>query len=455
MNTQYQYNYKEEIKSPEWQRVSAEIKRRDNWTCQLCGSKNKQLHVHHRYYRQGLHYWDYPDNALITYCEDCHKMVSINEKETKEEQEQYIRQAVNEALRDHLTPYEIAQHLHYILGKLRRCEPLYGNSTSIYPTQTETKRHEYELDDFMTDVRSYSERYEVGYLDSFIDYWTERTNNVYRFQIEPKFLFKSAIEKWKDLRPKIMMQREFVRTIDNAKQYAIEQLKRRNLDYKQRCNWFLYSRFLGGYMLKTDWFYAFLQSPYEVNRPINIGFFKTICEFICFMQEKQKELMQSIDNLPDDITVHDFFRTHGIETRIGKNNPKTVRQYILEHALKLEYGIYEDCGIAFVKYSENISQHFQDIERIYNTPFHCGLGDNYYGKNISIEYTFQIPAEVMYAMQGDSLIKDEDLFKLGVETTPRPIKYKSLQEYQALLPIRKLSLKYYEPKHYDTHFKYV
>lgn len=185
METSYQYDYKEEIKSPEWQKVSAEIKQRDLWTCQLCGSKNKQLHVHHRYYRQGLHYWDYPDSALITYCEECHKAVSINEKKSKEVKEQYIRQAVDEALRDHLTQYEIAQHLHYIIGKLRRCEPLYGNGTGNNILLTEGKRNVYELDDFMTDARSYSDRYEVSYLDSFINYWTESFKNGYRFQTEP------------------------------------------------------------------------------------------------------------------------------------------------------------------------------------------------------------------------------------------------------------------------------
>ncbi len=234
METSYQYDYKEEIKSLEWQKVSAEIKQRDQWTCQLCGCKNKQLHVHHRYYRQGLHYWDYPDNALITYCEECHKLVSVNDKKSKEEKDQFIRQAVDEALRDYLTPYEIAQHLHYIMGKLRRCEPLYGNSKGNNLLLTGGKRNVYELDDFMTDVRSYSDRYEVSYLDSFINYWTEPINNVYRFQTNPKFLFKSAIEQWKDLRPRIMRQRDYKGTIESAKRYAMEQLKKRNLDYSQK-----------------------------------------------------------------------------------------------------------------------------------------------------------------------------------------------------------------------------
>ena len=69
METSYQYDYKEEVKSLEWQKKSKEIMERDNWTCQLCGcGQNKQLQVHHRYYNGRFHYWEYPDNALVTYC---------------------------------------------------------------------------------------------------------------------------------------------------------------------------------------------------------------------------------------------------------------------------------------------------------------------------------------------------------------------------------------------------
>ena len=33
----------------------------------------KGLNVHHKYYMQGLKPWEYPDDALVTLCEDCHK----------------------------------------------------------------------------------------------------------------------------------------------------------------------------------------------------------------------------------------------------------------------------------------------------------------------------------------------------------------------------------------------
>lgn len=65
--------YEEQIKSPKWQKRRLEILQRDNFTCQLCGDKERTLHVHHLYYEPGKKIWEYPDSALITLCEECHK----------------------------------------------------------------------------------------------------------------------------------------------------------------------------------------------------------------------------------------------------------------------------------------------------------------------------------------------------------------------------------------------
>lgn len=66
-------DYKEQIKNPLWQRRRLEILNRDNFTCQICGCKDKTLHVHHTAYIKGKMIWEYPDRMLITMCEDCHK----------------------------------------------------------------------------------------------------------------------------------------------------------------------------------------------------------------------------------------------------------------------------------------------------------------------------------------------------------------------------------------------
>lgn len=66
-------NYKEQLESPEWQKKRLEILNRDGWTCQECGDKETQLHVHHRYYvNDGRMAWEYPFFALLTLCKNCH-----------------------------------------------------------------------------------------------------------------------------------------------------------------------------------------------------------------------------------------------------------------------------------------------------------------------------------------------------------------------------------------------
>lgn len=46
---------------------------RDNFTCQHCGSTDKQLHIHHKYYEYGVEIWQYKNDALITLCKKCHE----------------------------------------------------------------------------------------------------------------------------------------------------------------------------------------------------------------------------------------------------------------------------------------------------------------------------------------------------------------------------------------------
>lgn len=64
--------YSEQLKSPKWQKRRLEILNRDKFTCQICGSTEKTLHVHHTIYIPGRNIWEYEDDQLITLCEDCH-----------------------------------------------------------------------------------------------------------------------------------------------------------------------------------------------------------------------------------------------------------------------------------------------------------------------------------------------------------------------------------------------
>ena len=74
-------NYAEQIKHPKWQKKRLEVLEHYNFTCQECGEKEKELHVHHPFYKKNVMIWDYAIGELMCLCCDCHKDAhSIDDK---------------------------------------------------------------------------------------------------------------------------------------------------------------------------------------------------------------------------------------------------------------------------------------------------------------------------------------------------------------------------------------
>lgn len=69
-------SYFEKLQDPRWQRRKAEILQRDGYTCTECNDTTNTLHVHHRYYLKGADPWEYPDEALVSLCKDCHQKIT-------------------------------------------------------------------------------------------------------------------------------------------------------------------------------------------------------------------------------------------------------------------------------------------------------------------------------------------------------------------------------------------
>jgi hypothetical protein len=61
------------LRHPKWQKKRLEIFNRDSFKCRRCDDTESNLQVHHLYYNFDLQPWEYPDTALITLCELCHK----------------------------------------------------------------------------------------------------------------------------------------------------------------------------------------------------------------------------------------------------------------------------------------------------------------------------------------------------------------------------------------------
>lgn len=75
--------YNEKLRDPRWQKKRLDIFNRDGFQCQLCQTKTKPLHVHHMYYVHADP-WDYPEEALVTLCVDCHEQESAIHRDIRD-----------------------------------------------------------------------------------------------------------------------------------------------------------------------------------------------------------------------------------------------------------------------------------------------------------------------------------------------------------------------------------
>lgn len=75
-------SYGEKLRDPRWQRVRLEVMSRDNFSCRLCGDETTPLNVHHLQYMKEP--WDCPIKYLLTLCEDCHLIVTMQEIDLNE-----------------------------------------------------------------------------------------------------------------------------------------------------------------------------------------------------------------------------------------------------------------------------------------------------------------------------------------------------------------------------------
>ena len=206
-------NYKEELKSPEWQRKSCNHKYLDNYICQICGQKDKVVHVHHHFYIEGRHIWEYPDETLVTLCEDCHaKEHSFDNK--------MIIEAIDNARKVGVMGLEIVKAINKLAQPLRLhiqdntkvavpsykplrgndCKPLKMNSLLSICDRKKL---------FLSEVEKYNAKYDVDYLQSFVDYWGKVVGKNMRIESNQDFLLSTLLEKWKDKKNEIEQEKRY------------------------------------------------------------------------------------------------------------------------------------------------------------------------------------------------------------------------------------------------------
>ena len=65
-------SYNDKLKDPRWQKKRLVVMQRDNFACKSCYDHESTLHVHHVKYLKSYDPWDYPDDYMITLCDECH-----------------------------------------------------------------------------------------------------------------------------------------------------------------------------------------------------------------------------------------------------------------------------------------------------------------------------------------------------------------------------------------------
>ena len=70
--------YKDKLKDPRWIEFRKRVYKKDGYKCTICGTKDRPLNAHHRFYKKGLEPWDYNIDDLDTLCNWCHESLHGN-----------------------------------------------------------------------------------------------------------------------------------------------------------------------------------------------------------------------------------------------------------------------------------------------------------------------------------------------------------------------------------------
>ena len=67
--------YSDKLKNSKWIEFRKRVYRKDGYRCTICGTKDRPLNAHHRFYTNGLEPWEYNVDDLDTLCSWCHEFL--------------------------------------------------------------------------------------------------------------------------------------------------------------------------------------------------------------------------------------------------------------------------------------------------------------------------------------------------------------------------------------------
>lgn len=204
----FKYDYNEERNSVEWQRKADVIRQRDNYTCQVCGAQDKQVHVHHTWYNPNLHYWDYPNKQLITLCKECHEKETVLTRQFKENKDRLDENTFGRlvAMMQDGWPLIKLQHLLNSIGG----ESMSRN-TSLNP-KASTSQLQRSINErkraFVEELKKYEKNYDTDYIETFLSYWITEQQGILRFEHDATFMMRINLAKWKSEYNIILQRRD-------------------------------------------------------------------------------------------------------------------------------------------------------------------------------------------------------------------------------------------------------
>ena len=445
----FKYDYNQERNSVEWQRKVDEIRQRDDYTCQVCGTKEEQVHVHHTWYNHSLHYWEYPNHQYITLCGRCHEQETIlckKFKDIKPHIDVDVWEAVCKMIQDGIPLLKLVHLLNLIdENNCLPSKPEHTLSNEYHNIEYNTEKRKRA---FIKEVQKFESKYGKEYVETFIDYWTEVSKGVLRFDANKNGKVKQPcviteqyislkLDNWQPEYKLILKKREskpILQELDIKLKNVEDYYKTHNIELQCRdidSGTYNVSDRLLGKLLFEKGLYLELLNGDEVCVPIQNSIinqhetatFLLLYETNQAFKENKKYNQTILSSLDSQITYKTFCLQYNIKLPKNFKHDKSIQELVnsQDYPIKIEY-----CrGCVSLKFRRSShSELFFKLNEIYGLKLLTGITHFPGGHNI------RVPFNILYKMDGLQFDFRNDSFEHGtMQSIQLPPTYKDISFY--------------------------
>lgn len=444
----YKYNYNEERNSVEWQRKVDEIRQRDNYTCQVCGAQDKQVQVHHTSYNHNLHYWEYPHEQLITLCKECHQKETIlcqRFKALKQRIDSTVWEYVNSMIQSGIPLLKLVN----IIKLMGEDFGFYHQTKSTQSTQKnlEIKKSKYNFDErktkFVEEVRKYENKYGKDYVETFIDYWTEESDGILRFDRQDKgntwaitsVYIGLKLENWQSEYDLILKEKEsapILKELEIKLERVEEDYRKQNVKLLDRedSGYYGVSDRLFGKLLFEKGLYMEKHNGIDTCVPIMVDDKKSFDTSVFYLlyeanqafKENKRYNQAILESLDPHITYKSFCSQYNIKYPKNLKYDKSIKELVNTQVYPIQIEYRRGCVSLSVMRSTH-RELFSKINEIFSLKLLIGI-PQIGGWNIPV------PFSILYKMDGLQFDLRCDSFENGtMKSIPLPDTFKDISYY--------------------------